>query len=486
MVNRRTIMKLRDLFICFFSMFFLTAVIKAEDMRVLTLEDCIELGVKNNFQIKKSNYDLFSAREAIKQVKSQYEPQINCRLGRTEVKNQGMEAMSVEKIEKDMLSIGLNKKFYSSGGLLSLTWENEKSDNNYTSGNFSGLANPSYDSDMTLAYSQPLISNFAGNNDKKYIQISKFGEGIAELSLRAQENILLNKIENAYFDLNFYGRNLKIQKVFLKRSKKLLSINKKKMKDGLLEEVDIIATEASVTLREASILLAKDYVQNAKDKLKNIIGLPQENNYSFATEDFADFKHQELNKEEVIKTALLERPDLKIIENNIKINLLTTKIKRNEKLPSLALDGQYGVSGYGEDWSDDYNSLEPSWYVGLNLVFFPFNKQSNSLINQSEYAYKKNITELSEQKFAIITDCRSICRRINTQALYVQAVYKSLKLQKKKLKLEEIKFNQGRSSIQWILNFQDDLNRSEIEYYQALTDYYKAKADLKVITGVNK
>ncbi|MCK5535070.1 hypothetical protein KAI68_08130, partial [bacterium] len=175
-------MKLRDLFICFFSMFFLTAVIKAEDMRVLTLEDCIELGVKNNFQIKKSNYDLFSAREAIKQVKSQYEPQINCRLGRTEVKNQGMEAMSVEKIEKDMLSIGLNKKFYSSGGLLSLTWENEKSDNNYTSGNFSGLANPSYDSDMTLAYSQPLISNFAGNNDKKYIQISKFGEGIAELS----------------------------------------------------------------------------------------------------------------------------------------------------------------------------------------------------------------------------------------------------------------------------------------------------------------
>ncbi len=479
-------MKLRYLFICFFSMCFLTSVLKAEDMRVLTLKDCIELGMKNNFQVKKSKYDLFSAREGTRQVKSQYEPQINCRLGRTEVKNQGMEAMNVEKTEKDMLSIGLNKKFYSSGGLLSLTWENEKSDNNYTSGNFSGLANPAYESDMTLAYSQPLVSNFAGNNNKKYMQISKSGEGIAELSLRAQKNILLNKIENAYFDLNFSGRNLEIQKVFLKRSKKLLSINKKKLKDGLLEEVDIIATEASVTLREAAILLAKDSVQNAKDKLKNIIGLPQENNYSFVVEDFAGFKHQELNKEEVIKTALLKRPDLKIIENNIEINLLTTKIKRNEKLPSLALDGQYGVNGYGEDWSDDYNSLEPSWYVGLNLVFSPFNKQSNSLINQSEYAHKKNITESSEQKFAIITDCRNICRRINTQALYVQAVYKSLKLQEKKLKLEEVKFNQGRSSIQWILNFQDDLNRSEIEYYQALTDYYKAKADLKLITGVNK
>ncbi len=479
-------MKLQYLFICFFSMCFLTSVLKAEDMSILTLKDCIELGMKDNFQIKKFNYDLFSAREATKQVKSQYEPQINCRLGRTEVKNQGMEAMNVEKTEKDMLSIGLNKKFYSSGGLLSLTLDNEKSAHNYTSGNFSGLANPAYESDMTLAYSQPLVSNFAGNNDRKYIQISKFGEGIAELSLRSQKNLLLNKIENAYFDLNFAGKNLKIQKVFLERSKKLLSINKKKLEDGLLEKVDIIATEASVTLREAAILLAKDSVQNAKDKLKNIIGLPQENDYFFAIENFTAFKHQELREKEVIKTALLERPDLKIIKNNIKMNLLTTKIKKNEKLPLLALDGQYGVSGYGEDWSDDYDSLESSWYVGLNLVFFPFNKQSNSLINQSEYAYKKNITELSEQKFAIITDCRSICRRINTQALYVQAVYKSLKLQKKKLKLEGIKFNQGRSSIQWILNFQDDLNRSEIEYYQALTDYYKAKADLKVITGVNK
>ena len=117
-------MKLRDLFICFFSMCFLTSVLKAEDVGVLTLKDCIELGMKNNFQVTKSNYDLFSAREGTRQVKSQYEPQINCKVGRTEVRNQGMEAMSVDKTKKDMLSIGLNKKFYSSGGLLSLTWEN--------------------------------------------------------------------------------------------------------------------------------------------------------------------------------------------------------------------------------------------------------------------------------------------------------------------------------------------------------------------------
>ena len=82
-----------------------------------------------------------------------------------------------------------------------------------------------------------------------------------------------------------------------------------------------------------------------------------------------------------------------------------------------------------------------------------------------------------------MTDCKTITRRINTQALYVKATEKSLDLQQKKLELEKKKFEQGRSSIRWVLTFQDDLNRAEIGYHQALTDYYKSKTDLDFIVG---
>jgi outer membrane protein TolC len=83
-------------------------------------------------------------------------------------------------------------------------------------------------------------------------------------------------------------------------------------------------------------------------------------------------------------------------------------------------------------------------------------------------------------------ECRGIARRLNTQARYVEAAKKSFEMQQKKLKLEERKFNQGRSSIQWILTYQDDLSNAEIQYYEALMGYYKAQADLKLITGVSK
>ena len=79
-----------------------------------------------------------------------------------------------------------------------------------------------------------------------------------------------------------------------------------------------------------------------------------------------------------------------------------------------------------------------------------------------------------------------MARRINTQARYVEAAKKSYEMQKEKLRLEERKFNQGRSSIQWILTYQDDLSNAEIQYYEALVGYYKAQADLRLITGVSK
>ncbi|MBA7550440.1 hypothetical protein ES705_42954 [subsurface metagenome] len=149
--------------------------------------------------------------------------------------------------------------------------------------------------------------------------------------------------------------------------------------------------------------------------------------------------------------------------------------------------GQYGLGNISQKWGDNYSAItsgdNPTWYLGLSLNIFPLRRLASSALKQSEYAQKKNIADFEDMKLSVITECKGITRRINTQALYVNAALKSFKLQEKKLSLEEIKFNQGRSSIQWLLAYQDDLSNAEIEYHKALTDYYKAKADLALVTG---
>ncbi len=427
--------------------------LNAEETVNLSIEECVELGLKNNFEIKKSRYDLLSAGEQTEQLKSRYEPSITCEFGKSGRKTSGANPLYGTETKKDTLNAGLNKKFYPTGGLLSLVWQNEKNDSDsvFTSLDPTSI-NPLYNSEITLSFVQPLLKNFAGRNDKSSIRVSRLGENTADMFLTLQKSILANRIEKTYLDINFARENLKSKKSSLERAKTLLAINKDKLKDGLIEEVDIIATEAAVIIREGSILLAGDSVKDARDNLKRIIGLDAHKKYSFVTILPAEPEHRRLAEKEIVQKALSQRPELKILENNININLLNNKIKRNEKLPSLDLVTQYGLNSSGEEWDDNYDSISsgdyPLWYVGLSLTIFPFKKQSDSLLRESEYSYKKSTAEFEDIKLAIKTECKSITRRINTRELYVKAAGDSLKLQKKKLELEERKFSQGRSAIQ--------------------------------------
>ncbi len=471
--------------------FLLIGTLNAEDFLNLTLNECLELGNKYNFDIKKSDYDRLSSQETTKQIKSQYEPSITLNANRADIESSGADPLYGTESTNDSLNITVNKKLQYSGGILSLEWSNEKNttDSIFQSSEFQSI-NPLYDSNVILTYTQPLMKNFAGRNDKKAIEMSRLNEDIAHLSLDFQKNILSNKIEKAYLSLNFAKENLETQNKYLERAEKLLIINRAKFEDGLIEEVDIIANEAAITLREASILLAQDSVEAAEDNLKNLIGLPADKRCSFSEKLLTPFKHQEIKEEETIQKALSKRLDLRIIQNYMKINSIDNGVTKNAKLPSLDLTTQYGMSNAGESWNDNYDAIasgdNPAWYIGLSLTVYPLNKDAKSQMQQSIYTYEKSIADLEQQELNIVTECKVVTRKINTQALYVKAALTSLEMEREKLRLEEIKFNQGRSSIKWVLDYQDDLNRAQIEVHKALTDYAKATADLKLITEDSK
>ncbi|MBN2407610.1 MAG: TolC family protein [Elusimicrobia bacterium] len=455
----------------------------AAELADMSLENCIAIGIKNNIDIRKANISVLSAKELTNQKNAQYEPGIRYSVSRTDSQSSGANPIYGSESRINTMSLGLNKKLSYTGGVLGLDWKNEKTDSDSQFLTF----NPLYDTELTLSYSQPLLNNAVGINDQKTLKISKMNEEISILTLKNAENRLVNQIEKAYFSLGYAVEYLRAQKESLDRSKELLEINRKKFKDGLLEEVDIIATEAVITVQEASILLAEDSVTDAKDQLKKILGIPVETGCSFATSISTKVKHVDAVEQEVLDSALKNRPDYRILENMLNIDSISEEISRNGRLPDLALVTSYGLNNTAESYKDNYESISsrdnPSWYVGLDLRITPFNRLKNSLLRQSGYTRQITISQVEDKKAEIEAECRNIARRVNTQYLYLKAARRSLKLQKKKLKLEKSKFDQGRSSIQWVLAYEDDLSNSNVEYYKALTEYHKALSDLKMITG---
>ncbi len=120
------------------------------------------------------------------------------------------------------------------------------------------------------------------------------------------------------------------------------------------------------------------------------------------------------------------------------------------------------------------------------MDFFLFGQADRSRLKTTSNNLKKTELSIKDKITSIETECRDIARKLNTQNKYVAASMSAKNLQRKKLNLEEEKFNQGRSSIQWVLRYQDDLAAALSNYYRALTDYYNLKADLELYTGAYK
>jgi outer membrane protein TolC len=484
-------MKLRNLKLLLILLPVVAVFAGAEETVVLSIDECIGLGMKNNLDIRKSNYDVLNAGESVEQFRSQYEPSLNLSAGKTEIKTSGANIMYGTQNITETLSLGIRKRFLNTGGALNLDFKNEMMDTNSALQAFNPSAfNPTYDSNVTLSYSQPLLKNFLGRNDRKNVKSMNITKNIAELSFTIQKNMLINRINKACLDLNYANKNLQSQEMLLKRSKELFALNKRKLRDGLVEEVDIIATEAAITLRESSLLLVGDTVKNAEDSLKTVIGITDDKTYRFNIDYPEEFNHTDLKEADVVKKALSNRVELKIAGNTLLMDGIKSDIEKNEKLPSLDLVARYGLGNTGREYRENYDAFNagdyPTWYLGVNMSLNPFQKNNSSRLRQSRNTYNKDKLDIEKQKQSITDECAAVTRRINTQAAYVSAAKKALKLQKKKLALEEVKFNRGRSSVQWILAFQDDLTRAETEYNKALTDYYKAKADLILVLGENK
>lgn len=478
---------LRKLFIiliggCFV---YIPAGVSAED--ALSLDKCISVGIANNPDLQKLRYDVLIAEQDYKHTLGIYEPSV-----KVDANSMLMESFIAGVYsEQDALDISISKPLLFTGGFLGLELKNKRAPSSLDMILQSyGVQDTPYQSTLNLSYSQPLLKNMLGVNSRNMVAMVEYKKQISELSLELQKIVLRNKIVKAYWDLSFAAKNLEIQEQTLIRAKKFLKSNKRKFRDGLLEEVDIIATEASITVREAMILQAKDAIENAKDNLLAIINVPVEEECDFDI-DYT-IKYEEngtVDSKNIVKKALIQRNELKIYETTLKISEINKKIKSNERLPDLNLVAQGGLSGYGNDWQEDFDDLNSldnkTWYVGLQMELFPFRKKSQSQYEKSDMEFEKSGVDRKWMVTQIKNQCRATVRYVNTMSKYVKANEKAMQLQRKKLELEEKKFNQGRSNSQFILSYQDDLSRAESDYFKAWADYNKALADLDLVIGSN-
>ena len=268
----------------------------------------------------------------------------------------------------------------------------------------------------------------------------------------------------------------------LQRAKKLLKLNLRKAKDGLLEEGDIAQSRVGVESRSLELEVEQVVLERAEHALAAFVNLPKADSAAYETPEFRSLlgTYQQNSLEELkdknIRVALTRA--------NQKTAELRLDRTRHDRLADLSLIGSIGLKDVGNTLNGSFNNLffdNQNYAVGLQLNIPLGNGEKTgsyrlaSLANKkAELEIDKAKKEISESYLAALTTMESVTRRIEDSD-------KLVRLQKKKLKFEDKRFQQGRSSIDLILRFQDELIEFELQQERFLSEYMKSYVEAKLM-----
>jgi outer membrane protein len=346
---------------------------------------------------------------------------------------------------------------------------------------------PPYSSALSLSVSQSVLKNAFGKIDRATLDYARLGEDIADFMCRREKQTVSSQIADAYWDLYAARMNYEVGCSSLVRAKTLVADNRRKMGEGLLDETDILAAEALLATREVDVLTLSNAVLTASDRLKNLINVPQHRwkdlHFVFPAADPLVLPETEVDANSAYQAATWRRPDLKALETLSRQARIDVAMKHCASLPDLSLIASISRGSSEDNYSDAFSLDETAWMVGFRFEMPLWRTAEKSAIRRSAVLSRKADNNTAMLRSAIRLECNAAARALTTARDRIAATRKAAALQKKKLDLEIVKFDQGRSGTHWIVQFEDDHAFAQMACHLAVSEYRKAYARYRLAQG---
>ena len=291
---------------CLFFTLFASGVF-AQQQKTLSLQEAIDLSIKNSKQLKSSQAKIEEATAALKEAVERKLPDAS---------------VSGSYLRLNSPNVDLKTKKDNSGGTPATTTESPK-----PSQAMYGIANVS-------------LPIFSGFRIKYGIESARYLEQAAKLDAENdQEEIILNTID-AYNNLYKAYAAVELVDSSLQSARERAGHFRNLEKNGLLPRNELLKSELQVSNTELSLLDAQNNWQLANINMDLMLGLPENTELQL---DSAAFQPPKELKQvaEYVQLGLQNRKDLSAVSYRKKAAATAVKATEGEKYPGLALSGGY-------------------------------------------------------------------------------------------------------------------------------------------------
>ena len=368
------------LFVCL-----LLSAVPAAAQRVLSLDSCRAMALRNNKQLNIAKLKKDVARDTRKAVRTKYLPHVDViggyefmsreisilndrqkgALGSLGTTAAGRIGNTVSSVISEMAGQGVISPQTAealgniAGKLGSGIQEAGNSIGKTISDAFRTDTRNMFGASVMLT--QPL---YMGGSITAANKMAEIGERLAENDLAGRRQNTVYDVDNAYWTVVSLKHKQKLAESYLALVRKLSSDVGKMIKEGVATRADGLRVDVKVNEAEMQLTQVGNGLSLARMLLCQLCGLPADSGVVLEDEDKEDVASEVETGPVDAEVAIGNRAELKMLENTVDMSRQATKLVRAAYLPQVALTGGYLITN-----PSLYNGFERKfsgvWNVGV-------------------------------------------------------------------------------------------------------------------------
>ncbi len=452
----------------------------AHAQKIMTLEEAMDIAIKNSPEILKSELNMtiskenLNAREAT--TKSRFEFQINPFFyshSRSFDSNYSNWITGEEISSSGDFIVSQPIKF--SDGRITLRNTFNYHDN---SSEYSGITNESkgFSNFTFLSYSQPI---FTYNKLKMELNQLRLALENATLSY-ALQRLYLERAVNQYF-YTVYQRKmaLAVAQDELKNQETGYDIIKSKVEGGLSAREELLQAELNLSTSKSNLQNAQVNLDNAKDDFRQYIGMSLSE--EFEIESNVEFAEVPVDLDKAIQNGLDTRMELRQREIDIKNSQDQLTVAKTTNEFAGNIDLQIGIKGEDPDLANLYDKPTRSPQVGIQFSIPIWDwGERKSRIKAAEAAIRIEEINLEAEKTTVELDIRQTFRSLQNLSMQIEIARQSEKNAQLTYEINLERYRNGDLTSMDLGRYQNQLSGKKMDLANSLISYKLELLNLKI------
>jgi len=308
------------------------------------------------------------------------------------------------------------------------------------------------------------------------IRAAKEGEAYAQEQLNQYRQTVQKEVTVAFYDILLARELLELAKQNLRQKEKQLEESRNKYVSGVATDYDVLAAEVALKNAKPDRIRAENLLKTTRERLRFLLAMDKE---AVDAQGDLNISYKPIPSfDEARIIAMENRPDLKSLDNRIKISKEMVKVANSLNKPRLDLRGEYGWNYYNP--TDMPSGDGELWTMGIQLNF-PFfdGLRTQGRVAQSKSDVRTVEIEKSKTIDSISLQLRDAINTVNESDEIVKALSDNVTQAERLLTMAEKGYALG-------VKIRLEVDDAEINLLQAKGNLSKAKRDyLSACTNLN-